>query len=151
LFYAPNWTTLPGSIDPGSLPVPDESRPPDPSDPTIDDTTARVRLELLRELANEAPDDSTTWFLLGRELLRLGHAGEAVTAFEHVVSVEPDYTAAYRQLGNALEQEKRFEEAAGIYRRGIEVSERTQDLQTGKEMRAFLKRLARDHGVAEPE
>ncbi|MGH7725780.1 MAG: tetratricopeptide repeat protein [Candidatus Eiseniibacteriota bacterium] len=117
----------------------------------MNDTTARVRVELLRELANDAPDDSTTWFLLGRELLRLGMAGEAVDAFEHVVAVEPDYTAAYRQLGNALEQENRFEDAARVYRRGVEVSERTQDLQAGKEMRAFLKRLARDHGVASSE
>ncbi len=120
---------------------------PEDRDKTLDETTARVRLELLRELATDAPDDSTTWFLLGRELLALDQSEEAVTAFEHAVAVEPAYTAAYRQLGNALERSDRLEEAAEVYRRGIEVAERTHDLQTGKEMRAFLKRLARDRGV----
>jgi hypothetical protein len=51
--------------------------------------------------------------------------------------------AAFRQLGNALEAAGRSGEAVATYREGIAVAERTHDLQAGKEMNAFLKRIAR--------
>lgn len=101
------------------------------------------RLELLRALVDADPADATAHFLLGRELLNAARAAEAALAFAAAISANPDYAAAYRQLGNALEQAGRAGEAEGAYLRGIEVAERTQDLQAGKEMAAFLKRIAR--------
>ena len=101
------------------------------------------RIEILRALAEAEPADATTQFLLGRELLTAGRAGEAVDAFRAAITAQPDYAAAYRQLGNALEQAGRIEEAVTVYRDGIAVAERTHDLQAGKEMNAFLKRIAR--------
>lgn len=121
--------------------MPDE--PTDSTDSTAD-ATAETRIALLRQLAAESPDDATTHFLLGRELLAHGHAVEAMGAFEDAIRVEPDYAAAYRQLGNAMEAAGRREAAAETYRRGIAVAERTNDLQAGKEMAAFLKKLARE-------
>ena len=111
--------------------------------PTEPDAT-EARLALLRELAAEDPDDATTHFLLGRELLGHGRAAEAIPAFESAIRADADYAAAYRQLGNALEQAGRAEEAAATYRRGVDVAARTNDLQAGKEMNAFLKRLSRE-------
>ena len=112
-----------------------------PDDPT--DATAETRIALLRELAAADPDDATTWFLLGRELLSHGHAAEAADAFEGAIRANPDYAAAYRQLGNAHEAAGRAGAAEEIYRRGVEVAARTHDLQAGKEMNAFLTRLSR--------
>jgi Flp pilus assembly protein TadD len=102
------------------------------------------RIALLRSLAAESPGDPTTLFLLGRELASIGRAGEAVAAFSAAITADPHYTAAYRQLGNALEAAGRTDEAAAAYLAGAEVAERTHDLQAGKEMRAFLKRIERD-------
>jgi tetratricopeptide (TPR) repeat protein len=102
------------------------------------------RIALLRALAAESPDDATTQFLLGRELASAGHADEAAAAFAAAIVADADYAAAYRQLGNALETAGRRDEAADAYRRGVVVADRTNDLQAGKEMRAFLKRLERD-------
>lgn len=107
-----------------------------------DDTASRI--DVLRTLAAESPDDATTWFLLGRELAGAGRAVEAADAFTAAIVADPNYAAAYRQLGNALEQAGRLSEAADTYRRGADVAERTNDLQAGKEMRAFLKRMERD-------
>ena len=101
------------------------------------------RIALLRALAEESPGDATTQFLLGRELASAGHAAEAADAFAAAIAADADYAAAYRQLGNALETAGRRDEAADAYRRGVLVAERTNDLQAGKEMRAFLKRLER--------
>lgn len=106
------------------------------------DEAAR-RLALLRAVAAESPDDATTWFLLGRELLAGGHAAEAAEAFASAIRADADYAAAYRQLGNAQEAAGQAEAAAETYRRGVAVAARTSDLQAGKEMTAFLKRLAR--------
>ena len=101
------------------------------------------RIDALRALAEAEPLDATTQFLLGRELLTSGRAAEAADAFRAAIAAHPDYTAAYRQLGNALEQAGQVDQAAGVYRAGILVAERTHDLQAGKEMNAFLKRIAR--------
>ena len=111
------------------------------------DSSNDDRIETLRALAAADPSDGAAWFLLGRELLGANRAGEAVAAFESALAAQSDYTAAFRQLGNALEACGRYEDAAATYRRGIEVAERTHDLQTAKEMGAFLKRLARDRGI----
>jgi tetratricopeptide (TPR) repeat protein len=101
------------------------------------------RIALLRALVDSDPGDATGHFLLGRELLTGGRAAEAAGAFRAAIAANPDYAAAYRQLGNALEQAGLPAEAAAAYQTGIAVSERTHDLQAGKEMTAFLKRLAR--------
>ena len=101
------------------------------------------KITVLRMLAEAEPGDAATWFLLGRELMALGRAEEAIEAFRGAIVAEPDYAAAFRQLGNALEAAGRTDEAVATYRAGIEVAERTHDLQAGKEMNAFLKRIAR--------
>ena len=113
-------------------------------DPTSESDATEARLALLRKLAAEDPADATTHFLLGRELLGHGRAAEAIPAFEAAIRADADYAAAYRQLGNALEQAGRADEAAATYRSGVEVAARTNDLQAGKEMNAFLKRLTRE-------
>lgn len=112
---------------------------------SLDDSEEVVaeRIALLRALAAADPADATAHFLLGRELATLGQADEAAEAFALAIAANPDYTAAYRQLGNTLEALGRAEAAAETYRRGVEVAERTKDLQAGKEMRAFLKRMKR--------
>lgn len=104
------------------------------------------RLTALRRLADAEPDDPLTQFLYGSEAAGLGFHDEARAAFERVIRLDPRYTAAYRQLGNALERLERVAEAIEIYRRGIDVARRTGDLQAGKEMEAFLKRIARRSG-----
>ena len=101
------------------------------------------KIEVLRLLAEAEPGDAATWFLLGRELVAAGRPGEAIAAFEGAIAAQPDYAAAFRQLGNALEAAGRTEEAIATYHAGIAVAERTHDLQAGKEMNAFLKRIAR--------
>jgi tetratricopeptide (TPR) repeat protein len=111
------------------------------------DSTHDDRIAALRALAESDPADATAWFLLGRELLATGRAAEAVPAFASAIVADADYTAAYRQLGSAFEGVGRVKDAVETYRKGLEVAERTHDLQTGKEMTAMLKRIARGRGA----
>ena len=101
------------------------------------------RLEQLRQLAAADPQDALTRFLLGRELATRDLDHEAAGEFRQVILLDPRYAAAYRQLGNSLERLSQPEEAADVYRSGVKIAAETGDLQAGKEMSAFLKRLGR--------
>lgn len=102
------------------------------------------RIDTLRLLVADDPADATAHFLLGRALLEAGDAAGAIDAFAGALRANPDYAAAYRQLGNAQEKADRVDDAIATYERGVEVAGRTNDLQAGKEMNAFLRRLRRD-------
>ena len=73
-------------------------------------------------------------------------AGDAERAVEHAraaVDRDADYSAAWRVLGKALSAADRDDEARQAYEQGVRVAERRGDQQAAKEMRVFLKRLAR--------
>ncbi len=73
-------------------------------------------------------------------------AGEAQRALEHAraaVDRDADYSAAWRVLGKALSAADRDVEARQAYEQGVRVAELRGDQQAAKEMRVFLKRLAR--------
>ena len=104
-------------------------------------TDDRIRLEQFKELAEADPDDPVVHYGLGSEHLKLGEFAEAAAAFRKTIELQPDYSAAYRELGKALEKSNRREEAREIYRQGKEVATRKGDLQTAKEIDVFLRRL----------
>lgn len=87
------------------------------------------------------PDDPVVRFGLAAAYLEAGQAENAVREYEETIRLKPDYSAAHRGLGRALERAGRREEAKGAYRRGLEVAARMGDLQTKKEMEVFLRRL----------
>ncbi|MBI2462303.1 MAG: tetratricopeptide repeat protein [Candidatus Rokubacteria bacterium] len=102
---------------------------------------AEDRVAQFREVVELYPDDPVARFGLATACLEAGRAEEAVAEFREVLRLKPDYTAAYRGLGRALERLGRSEEAKAVYREGIALAPKTGDLQTGKEMEVFLKRL----------
>lgn len=101
----------------------------------------RTKLEQFKELAELDPDDPVVHYGLGSEHLKLGEFADAAAAFRRAIALQPDYSAAYRELGKALEKENHREEAIAAYRKGKEVAQQKGDIQTGKEIDVFLKRL----------
>lgn len=99
-------------------------------------------IEELKKMLAEDPDDVLGHYMLGRELLKIGQPQQAIAPLRRVIELDPDYTAAYRQLGDAYRSANRREEAIETYKQGVEVSEKTRDYQTGKECAAFLKKLS---------
>jgi Flp pilus assembly protein TadD len=99
------------------------------------------RIESLKEIVAADPTDALARFMLGQALVQAHRGGEAVEHLREAVRLDPDHTASCRWLGQALEQAGDLEEAAAAYRAGLAASERTRDLQTGKEIRVFLNRL----------
>lgn len=99
------------------------------------------RLVSLREMVAADPEDGLARYMLGRELLARKSAVEAAEHLAEAARLTPDHTATWRELGNALAAAGQVNAARVAYERGIETSERTGDLQTGREIRVFLNRL----------
>jgi tetratricopeptide (TPR) repeat protein len=67
------------------------------------------------QLPNEALDD------FGYALLQLGRAAEAERYLRMAIAQDPDDPAAHSNLGNALQQQGRMEEALAAYRQALAV------------------------------
>lgn len=99
------------------------------------------RLAQFLKMIESDPADPLMRFGAGKALLDAGRVAEAVEHLRECVHLNPGYSAAYKFLGQALERDGHPQEAAGVFRRGMEVAESNGDLQTAKEMRVFLNRL----------
>ena len=103
-----------------------------------------ARLEQFKSIAAKYPNDEVARYGLGSLYLKGERHAEAEAEFLAAIAIKPNYTAAYRDLGRALEKQGKTEEAIATYRKGCEVAKETGDLQTKKEMEVFLKRLTKE-------
>lgn len=85
------------------------------------------------------PSDVLGYFSLGTVYLEAGRKREAMDTFEKAVSVNPDHTASYDGLGQALEALGDLEKAALVYSRGIKVGEKQGDMMPQKRMESRLR------------
>jgi Flp pilus assembly protein TadD len=72
----------------------------------------KMAAEELTQLAREYPRDREVQRQLGQSLYALGRVGDACTAFEAVLAVDPTDAGAYQFLGPAYESLGRHEQAA---------------------------------------
>jgi predicted Zn-dependent protease len=101
----------------------------------------RDRIAEFKEVVELMPDDPVVRFGLAAAYLEAGQAENAIIEYEETIRLKPDYSAAHRGLGRALTLAGRRADAQAAYRKGLEVAERTGDLQTKKEIEVFLRRL----------
>ena len=102
------------------------------------DTT---RLEMFKKVIEMDPNDPAMYYGLGLEYANIEKHAEAAESFRKAIECKEDYSAAYRELGKALTALGRAEEAVPVYEKGIPIAEKNGDIQTGKEMGVFLKRI----------
>ncbi len=100
---------------------------------------ANSRLEALKGLVAQQPNDSFLRYGLAMEYQRAGDAEAAIAEFRALLAANPDYLAAYYHGGRTLESEGRAEEAREWYRRGIDEAERQGDRKTRDELQAALE------------
>jgi len=99
------------------------------------------RLEALRSLAAQNPEDPFVRYGLAMELVNTGDLEQASKEFERLLGRDPDYLAAYYQAGQTLEKLGRTEEARQVYGRGAEVARRQGNEHTRTELEAALELL----------
>lgn len=100
----------------------------------------RAKLEAMLE---GGQDTALLRFSLGELCVKEGDADAAVGHLQKAVTLDPDYSAAWKFLGRALADAGRSDEAADAFEQGIAVAEARGDHQAAKEMLVFARRLAR--------
>ena len=102
---------------------------------------ATTRLEILKSMVAQNPKDSFSRYGLAMEYRNGGDLEGAVREFRELIAVNPDYAYAYFHGGQTLEKLGRLEEAAEMYRSGIESSLRTGDQHARGELQGALDLL----------
>jgi E3 SUMO-protein ligase RanBP2 len=82
------------------------------------------RIETLRKMVEEHPDDSRPRFGLALEYEKAGRWEEAARELRVYLTLAEDEGNAYGRLGHALRQLGRDDEAKAAYRDGIAAAER---------------------------
>jgi len=100
------------------------------------------------QLLASGKDSALLRFGLGQLCLKSGESALAVEHLKSAVAQDPDYSAAWKLLGNALEDAADRPGAMAAYRSGIEAAGRRGDKQAAKEMSVFLRRLEKASGAA---
>ena len=99
------------------------------------------RLEILKSMVAQKPDDSFARYGLAMEYANSGDLKQAVAEYGKLLETNPDYAAAYFHGGQASEKLGDMEEARTFYRRGLESTKRTGDGHTMSEIQAALDLL----------
>jgi len=97
--------------------------------------------ENLESMLSAGRDDALLRYTLGNECLKSGDPGAAADHLGKAVAHDPGYTAAWRQLGRALEQIGDTVGALEAWQAGRKAATARGDVQAGKEMAVFVRRL----------
>jgi len=99
------------------------------------------RVAQFQELIALEPNDTMLRFGLGELYIDARDFARAAEQFAEIVRLDPQYSAAYRYLGQSYAALDKRSEAVEVFTRGIAIAEARGDLQTAKEMQVFLRRL----------
>ncbi len=92
-------------------------------------------------------DTALLRFSIGNEYLKRGEPAAAVEHLRHAVTLDPNYSAAWKLLGRALAEANAPGEAMAAYQQGIAVAEARGDKQAAKEMAVFARRIGTQLGL----
>jgi tetratricopeptide (TPR) repeat protein len=81
-------------------------------------------LLLCSTLASAASQEAAERIAIGKKLLEQGNVEAAISEFEKVTVIDPEYGAAQLQLGQAYERANRSDEAIDAYRKSLELEPR---------------------------
>ncbi|MGA2325170.1 MAG: tetratricopeptide repeat protein [Bryobacteraceae bacterium] len=99
------------------------------------------RLEALRNILAQDPDNRLARYGLAMEYVKAGRLEQALDEYRALVSSHPDYAYAYFHAGQALERLGRLEDARQMYTRGVEAAIRGGDAHARSELQAALDLL----------
>ena len=98
-------------------------------------------LDKLEAMLASGQDTAALRFALANGYFRESDNERAIEHAQVAVTLDPDYSAAWRLLGQAQVAAGLAAAAATSFERGIEVAQQAGDRQVEKEMQVFLRRL----------
>ena len=96
------------------------------------------KIEIFTAMLAEQPGNAMIWYGLASEQYKQENWAEAAKSLRQVVSLNPDYTAAYQMLGTVLANADDLAGAQQTWRDGIEAAGRTGAWKAGQHMQALL-------------
>jgi tetratricopeptide (TPR) repeat protein len=102
---------------------------------------ASTRLDILKNMVAQRPNDSFLRYGLAMEYRNSGDLEAAVREFDGLMAADPDYAATYFHAGQTLERLGKLDEAREIYRKGIEVTTRKGEQHALSELQGALDLL----------
>ena len=111
---------------------------------------AQSKIEIFTAMLAEQPENAMIWYGLASEQYKLENWAEAAKSLNQVVSLNPDYTAAYQMLGTVLVKMGNFAGAQQAWRDGIEAADRTRAWKAKEHMQALLAGVAGTNGALCP-
>jgi len=100
------------------------------------------RIATFKTFIARSPSDPFPRYGLAMEHKARGENAEAWTIFEEMIATFPDYVATYLQAGGTLVALGRKDEAASVFRQGIEVASRRGDQHARRELESALSEIS---------
>lgn len=100
-------------------------------------------IEALQKQKGGPRDGALLRFSLGQALLNAGDTVAAVEALRAAVQFDPNYSAAWKLLGQAMLMYDDVASAIATWKHGIAVATLRGDTQAAKEMTVFLRRAVK--------
>jgi uncharacterized protein HemY len=97
----------------------------------------------LEKMIENGQDSAMLRLTLARLMTQSDHWDKAQEHLKIAVSLDPEYTAAWKEWGKVLVHLQRKEAAQKAWGKGIEVARSNGDKQAEKEMGVFLRRLSK--------
>jgi Tfp pilus assembly protein PilF len=103
-----------------------------------------ARLDSLRALRGGPRDGALLRVALANALIDEDANVDAIAELRRALEFDPDYSAAWKQLGRLLAESGDATAAIETYRSGIAAAQKRGDKQAQKEMTVFLRRLEKN-------
>lgn len=100
-----------------------------------------ARIEALKQLLEQEPDDTMLLFGLGNEYFSAGAYAEAIPHFEAAVRVDPEYAAVYLYLARAYEETQQLDRVRQTVERARGPVARSRDRNLIEELEDIEARL----------
>jgi len=101
-------------------------------------------IENLEAMLATGQDSALLRFTLGSGLFKAGDVAGAIRHLGEAVSQDPEYSAAWKAYGKALQEAGDFCDACSAFETGIAAATKKGDVQAAKEMKVFLRRAEKE-------
>lgn len=98
-------------------------------------------IQQFETLLTQGQDTALLHYSLGNAYFQQENLPKALEHLERAVTLDPEYSAAWKGYGKALASHGQIQAAIDAYTQGIAVANHKGDRQAAKEMTVFLKRL----------
>ncbi|MDJ0534500.1 MAG: tetratricopeptide repeat protein [Xenococcaceae cyanobacterium MO_207.B15] len=93
-----------------------------PATKLIDTETDSIKIQLLTVEQPLNPSDLAAWMNYGNQLWRYRRFAEAVSAFEKVIELDPNFDKAYYAMGLAFGYQREYEQAVRAFKKATEIN-----------------------------